>query len=278
MNKIGFIGTGLMGLPMAKNLQKKYMLNVFNRTKENASELINSGAIWINTAKQLAEESEIVILMLSNDEVCENVLTDVFQSLNKPLIINMSTVSKDQSIKLHSKAEHAGFKYLEAPVAGSTGPARNATLKILVGGNEANYLEVKNILLTMGDQIFYAGKIGKASILKLLINTNLAVQMGILAETMALAKKLDMDADLVLNAFNNTAVTTIVSKLKGPKILKNDFSVAFPYEHMLKDIVYTSELHKDLPITNATIASYRQGIDELAREDFSAIYKKYMEL
>ena len=101
--------------------------------------------------------------------------------------------------------------------------------------------------------------------------------MGILAETLALGKNLGMDTDLILKAFNNTAVTTVVSKFKGPKILNDNFDVAFPYEHMLKDVVYTNRLGNDLPITNATIKSYKVGLDKLARKDFSAIFSRYLE-
>ncbi|MFX1254129.1 MAG: NAD(P)-dependent oxidoreductase [Promethearchaeota archaeon] len=281
--KVGFIGTGLMGEPMASNVMKQFSLNVFNRTKEKAQELINAGATWADNPKAVTNLSDAVILMVTDDQACLDIFSDpngILATTNKDaVIINMSTISPNISIKLANQADQHNLRYLEAPVLGSTGPAQQGTLKILVGGEESLYKKYLPILQTMGDGIHFIGEVGKATVLKLLINANLATQIAILSETLAIGQQNGLDQKAILDVINNSAVGTVVSKIKGPNMISRKYPTAFPYEHMLKDLSYASRLSDSskLALITATKKVYEKGLNlDLKGADFSAVIEYYL--
>lgn len=280
--KVGFIGLGLMGEPMAQNLIKKYTLNIYNRTKSKAIELEEKGANWFDNPKLLADNSDIVILMLADNNACEEVILGdqgIINTSNKDcLIVNMSTVTPTTNRKLHRKINEAELQMIEAPVSGTIGPAKEGTLTILVGGGEGLFRQVKSVLNQMGKETYYIGPVGKASEMKLLINLNLAAQTAIFAETMILGQKLGMENKTMLELINNSAVATIVSKMKGENMLEGNFPTNFPLKYMVKDINYGLKIAEEenypSPLSSLLKDLYVMGIDR-GEEDFSAIMSVY---
>jgi hypothetical protein len=167
-------------------------------------------------------------------------------------------------------------------VAGSTGPAKQATLKILVGAEKELFEKVWPVLETMGDAVFHMGEVGKGAITKLLINANLGIQMAALGETLAMGQELGLNMELLLETINASAVATVVSRLKGPSMLERNYPVAFPYEHQTKDLRYASQLSTEprkLQLTRAARDAYAEGFAlDLQRKDLSAILERYLDL
>lgn len=284
--KIGFIGLGLMGFPMAENVLKKSQpenFTVWNRTveKSNSFKRANPSSTIGSSPSDVANKSDVVILVLTDDNANEQVMTDLIQANNSTLtVINMSTITPEKSIELHNKVRAKGFRYIEAPVSGTIGPAKQGTLKIYTGGVKELNDEMQSMLLTMGDQVFYIGEIGKASVIKLLINSNLAVYMSILSETLIAGEHLGLDKGKFLDIINGGIIATVASKLKGPNVLKDNFSVAFPFEHMLKDMSYSLSLldSEKMPLVDVVKKQYESGLNAEKGKDFSAIFNYYKTL
>ena len=281
--KIGFIGLGLMGFPMAENVLNKLhpeKFVIWNRTVEKSKSFVsNHPEVKIaSNPSEVADTSDVVVLVLTDDPANEAVMNDLLQTKNNSLtIVNMSTITPEKSISLHNKAKEKGFRYIEAPVSGTIGPAKQGTLKIYTGGAKELNDELQSLLLTMGDQVFYIGEMGKATTIKLLINSNLAVYMSILSETLLAGEKLGLDKEKFLNIINGGIIATVASKIKGPNVLKDNFSTAFPFEHMLKDMTYSLSLldSNKMPLVDVVKKQYEAVLESEKGKDFSAIFNYY---
>lgn len=278
--KVGFIGLGLMGQLMARNVMTKHELLVWNRTKSKANQLVSEGAHWARSPRELVDQVEVLVLMVTNNQACKDVLfgeEGVGHTENKDVIIvNMSTISPDVSSSLGWEVKQQGLRYVEAPVSGTTGPAEQGKLKIIAGGDKKDIDVVVPILETMGDKIFRVGEVGQGAKLKLLVNMNLAVQAVMFGETAILAESLGINPDLLLEVLNNTAVGTIVSKAKGKQMLEGHFPTMFPLQHMLKDLSYGLEMARpsgvDPKLSHLTRELFAKGVEDgLGDFDFSAI-------
>jgi 3-hydroxyisobutyrate dehydrogenase and related beta-hydroxyacid dehydrogenases len=165
---IGFIGLGRMGSRIAKNLLREYgKINVYNRSKEKAKEIISLGANFFDSPKELAKYSSIIFTMVSNSEAVKEVLLGnegAFHTARKgTYFIDMSTVEPDVSLEIYNEAKKNGFHFLDAPVIGSIDAAEKATLTIIVGGDKEDFDYVLPILQKVGKNIFYVGPSGSGS-------------------------------------------------------------------------------------------------------------------
>ena len=285
--KVGFIGLGLMGYPMAENVLTKFQpekLILYNRSSDKSRKFRTEhedNVTVVSSPVEVADLSDVVILMLTDNSANDDVMANLLKTVTKTLtIINMSTITPQKSIELCEKAVKKEFKYIEAPVAGTTGPAKQGTLKIYTGGSKDINDAMQSLLLTMGDKIFYMGEIGKAAIVKLLINSNLAIYMSILSETLLAAENLGIGSEKFLEIINSGPLATVASKGKGPNAVKNSFSVAFPFQHMLKDVTYSLSLldSTKLPLIDLVKKQYESGLNSEKDKDFSAIYNYYKQL
>ncbi len=284
--KIGFIGLGLMGFPMAENVLTKLQPDkffIYNRSTEKSKKFreTHDEVVAVSSPVEIGDNCDIAILVLTDDQANDDIMSKLLKTVSKDLtIINMSTITPQKSIELSEKVKKKGFKYLEAPVSGTIGPAKQGTLKIYTGGLKTVNDELQSILLTMGDQIFYVGDVGKASIVKLLINSILAVYMNILSETLLAADNLGIGKEKFLDIVNSGILATIASKGKGPNIIKDNYQVAFPFEHMLKDVTYSSSLldPAKMPLINLVKQQYEAGLEKEKGKDFSAIFDYYKQL
>ncbi len=276
MEKIGFIGLGKMGLPMSRRIleSKSYELFVYNRTpgKELDAQVVANPA-------ELASEVDRLVVMVSDDEACEVVLfgeNGVASSDARPLVINMSTISPKTSMDFEKRMEEMGFGYVEAPVLGSVGPATQGTLVVLAAGKEVE--RARDLFDIFGRVTYEFPQVGKAAEVKLLINTNLGVQMAILAETLSAAEKLGIPPERFMEVVNDSAVKTVVSQFKKDNLLKDEFPAAFPYRHLLKDLRYSVGMSSDagarVDLASATRDIYA-GSEELFDLDFSAVKRAY---
>ncbi|MCL5130034.1 NAD(P)-dependent oxidoreductase [Algibacter sp. L4_22] len=277
--KLGWIGLGNMGNPMAKNLIKAgFEVVVFNRTKEKETEFIESGAKSADSPQHLLEICDVVFTMLSNDEAVKAVFEGESGLLAKEqpgkLIINMSTVSPDTSRYLSKISSKHQLEFLEAPVSGSVKPAQDGTLIILVGGTVESYNKAKPIFDVLGKVSHHLGAIGVGSSAKLAINYLLGLNLQGLAETVLFAEKNGVSREDMLAIVNEGACGNGITKLKSSSIINNSFPAAFALKHLVKDLRLAKEAGLDAPLINPLFDSFNHAHDMgLGNEDVMAIMK-----
>lgn len=281
--KIGFIGLGIMGSRMAANLLKAgFDLTVFNRTKEKAEKLIDNGAKWGNSIEETAQESDVLITMLSTPEIVAKMAfggNGFLQHLNEDKVwINSSTIDNISAKLFTSKADEYGIKYLDAPVSGSLKPAENGELIFLVGGDKMvfeNHLEIFEI---MGKKSIYCGDYGSGSAMKLVINKILGEAMLAFAEGMKFGQTLGLNKQLLLDTLLNSAVVPPLMKLKREQIENENYEAEFPLKWLQKDLFLATRMAYEYGISLPS-GSNAKEIYAMAKEkglgdlDISAIYK-----
>ncbi|MCW3089794.1 MAG: 6-phosphogluconate dehydrogenase, partial [Ferruginibacter sp.] len=262
MMKIGWVGLGAIGTPMARNLLNKgFPVSVYNRTREKEKELINLGATAAPDLQHLSQVSELVITMVTDDEAVEQVYNGPNGLLANPvhgtLMIDMSTVSTQISKKLAKDCSHKGVRFLEAKVSGSVKPAEEGQLVIMAGGAMEDYQLALPVFETLGKRSFHLGEVGIASAAKLCLNYFLALTMQGLAETVLFAQYLNIDTADMLNLVNESALGSGVTRAKSQPILNNDFSPAFALKHITKDLRLVKNEGMDSPLFNPLLATYQ---------------------
>jgi 3-hydroxyisobutyrate dehydrogenase-like beta-hydroxyacid dehydrogenase len=279
---IGFIGLGIMGSRMAANLlDKGFDLIVYNRTKEKANGLLEKGAKWAKSPRELAQKADIVFTMLANPAIVEKVATGEEGFLpgmkEGALWVDSSTVNPSFSRRMAKEASSRGLRFLDAPVTGSLKPAEQGQLVFLVGGNENDLDEVRPYLNAMGKSIQHLGENGKGSSMKIIINLMLAQNMAVFSEAVSLGEALGLDKEVVMETLLEGPTAAPSLKLKKDNILSNQFEPEFPLEHLQKDLQLVSisafESNLAMPVANVTKEVYALAKQQgLSKKDFSAIY------
>jgi 3-hydroxyisobutyrate dehydrogenase/glyoxylate/succinic semialdehyde reductase len=281
--KIGFIGLGIMGSRMAKNLIKAgYDLIVWNRTKEKAKEFHSLGAKIANTPKEVAMHSNILFTMLSDPKAVEEVALNnegfLPHMLEGSIWVNTSTVDPFFTLKMYEIAKSFKVEFLDAPVLGSKDAAENSKLVFIVGGDRNTFRKVEPLLYKMGHQVIHVGEVGKGSSMKLVVNLMLGVSMIAFSEALALGESLGIDKNFLADTLSELPVAPPFLKRKRDKIKRGDFDVEFPLELMHKDLYLASlmgyEKNVSMFLTNMAMNLFGYGKKlGLARRDFSIIYK-----
>lgn len=287
MKKIGFIGLGIMGYPMASHLlDAGYEIIVYNRTQEKALKLLEKGATVAKSPSEVARESEIVFTMLANSDVVEElVLRDggVIEGAREGLIlINSSTVSPRFNIALHAKLAERNIIMLDVPVTGSGVQANAGTLTFMCGGDYDTYHKCIPMFEAMGNKSFYMGKIGAGSYTKLANNTMLALNMMSLAEAITMVSKCGIDPEIFVDVVSGGGSKSAMAESKTPKIVKRDFSPNFKASLMLKDIKLALELADDINLPTPFLSLSRELLQILknkgyGEEDLCSVVKIYEE-
>ena len=244
MIKVGFIGVGTMGCPMASNiLSKGNNLKFFDPyvQEENKSKLLNLGGQYCTSIKELLDERDFVITMLPNGnnvkEVCLGHDGLLKQDKKDFIYIDMSTILPADSIAINKEFESHNIKMFDAPVARLVNNAIDGTLLILVGGNQEKFNDIKPLLETMGSDVVYCGKSGSGSKMKIINNYMSIVSNIVTAETLSLVEKSGIDLNLAINLLTTTAAGKGHLNVSYPiKVLKNDVSPGFKNTLALKDL------------------------------------------
>ncbi len=285
MKRIGFIGLGIMGFPMASHLlEAGYELTVYNRTTEKSMKLQEKGANVATSAAQVASESEVVFTMLANSDVVEDVIfgeNGVVEGATDGLIvINCSTVSPESNIKLHDKLKESGIIFLDVPVTGSGVQANAGTLTFMCGGNHDVYEKCIPLFEAMGKKHFHMGDIGAGSYTKLANNTMLAINMMSLAEAIVMVAKCGIDPETFVEVVSGGGSKSAMAEAKTPKIVSRDFSPNFKTSLMLKDVNLALDLAKDISVVTPILALSKEILNigvsmGVGEEDLCAIVKCY---
>ena len=284
MKKIGWIGLGHMGLPMARNLKNAgYDVHVWNRSIEKAEK---SGLPYKESLEELVKEKDIIITMLFDSKSVEEVYKKIFdtcENIEKKVFIDMTTIHPDTAKWLAEEIIKRGGSFLEAPVLGSVIPAEKGELTIVVSGDEDVYEAHLDIFQVLGKAIFYMGNYGVASTMKLINNTVLGGFMAILAEAFGFAKKAGIDPKLALDVLANGAGQSLVLNAKKEKLLKEDYSTHFSVDLIHKDLTYALDLAQRKKYPTILTANTRELFNSaraygLSDKDFCAVLEIFKKL
>lgn len=287
MNKIGFIGLGVMGAPMAANLLRKgYLVTVYNRTPGKADELVALGAEIAATPAQAVSGSELVITMVSNDDSIRDVYygTDGIIASLMPgtIVMDSSTISPSLAKQLYADIAAKSSDFLDAPVTGSKPAAESGTLVFMVGGDERILSQAHDVIMAMARKIIYMGPCGSGQTAKLAHNTMVGIHAAAFAEGLAIASNGGIDAAAFLDLVQAGAANSRFAELKTPKLLDRDFSVQFSLSLMLKDLRLSSALSDSLrtptPVLEAVKSVFQVGeAMGLGNLDMAALVNCYEE-
>jgi 2-hydroxy-3-oxopropionate reductase len=237
--KVGFIGLGIMGRPMAKNLMDAgYELVLHNRTREKAEELADGGEGEVaDGPKQVAEQSDIVITMLPDTPDVEAVLGDVLEGVKEgALIVDMSTISPVATKELAARGKERGASMLDAPVSGGDVGAQQGTLSIMVGGEEEDFERARPLFEVMGKTITHVGPSGTGQVVKACNQVVVALTIEAVSEALVLGSKAGVEPEKVIEVLSGGLAGSKVMEMKGPKFLSHDFEPGFRVELHHKDL------------------------------------------
>src|SRR5215471_4809480 len=280
---IGFIGLGHMGSHMASRLiHAGYHLTVYDRTREKAHAI--AGAAVVETPKEAAAHSDVVISIVTDDAALEDVMLGPNGALAGThagsVIIDMSTVSPRASRHLYQAARTQGVAMIDAAVSGSVPQVEQGSLVIFVGGEQETYQRCQPLLGILGQSSFYMGPSGMGTTMKLVVNTLLGLGMQALAEAIALGEKAGLEQDVLLDVLGQTAVLTAGQKSKLENVRREQYPTQFALSLQHKDlhliIDEADAISVPMPATAVTLQMYTAALTKGMDEDFS-IMIKFME-
>ena len=286
--KIGFVGLGIMGKPMAKNLIKAgYELVVMDLNKEAVEELKGLGAKAGTSSSDVASKCDVIITMLPNSpHVKAAVLGEggiIEGAKSGTVVIDMSSIAPLASREVYAVLAAKGIDMLDAPVSGGEPKAIDGTLSVMVGGKKEVFDKYYDIMKVMAGSVVYVGEIGAGNIAKLCNQVVVALNISAVSEALILAKKAGVDPDLVYQAIRGGLAGSTVMEAKAPMMMDRNFKPGFKIDLHIKDlnnVLETShKLNVSLPLT-AQVMEIMQAIkaDGCGMEDHASIVKYYEKL
>lgn len=260
MIKIGFIGLGVMGNPMAKNILKAgYPLTVWNRTRSRMNELLTLGAEGANNPKEVAEKSDIVITMVSDSSDVEEVVLGSSGIIEgaKPgsIVVDMSTISPKTTQKIAQILSEKNVMMLDSPVSGGDVGAKQGTLSIMVGGPKEAFDKCLPVFQVLGKRITHMGENGMGQATKLCNQVIVGINLQAVSEGLLLGKKFGLDLDKLIEVISAGAGSSWGLANLGPKMVKRDFEPGFKVKHQQKDLrlVLSSASDLELPMPGTAL-------------------------
>ena len=285
--KLGFIGLGIMGKPMAKNLLKAgYELNICDINEEAVKEVEQAGGVACGTSKEVARGSDIIFTMLPNSPHVKTVILEkdgVLEGM-KPgtIVVDMSSIDPNVSIELEKAVAAAGGRMIYAPVSGGEPKAIDATLSFMCGGEQEVFDQVKPILEKMGASVVLVGPVGSGNMTKLANQIIVAVNIAALSEALVLAAKSGVNPENVYKAICGGLAGSTVMDAKAPMMLDRNFNPGFRIELHIKDLTNamnaSQAVDMELPMTEKVLEMMKILAEEgMGKCDHSAILRYYEE-
>lgn len=269
MPTVAVLGTGTMGAPIAANLLAAgFPVAVWNRTQSKAQPLADKGARLAPTPTEAVESADVVLTMLADGEAASDTMAGpggALAALSPDSVwIQMGTIGLEWSGRLAELASKNGIAFVDAPVTGSDGPARDAQLVVLASGPDDARERVQPIFDAIGRRTLWLGPAGYGTRLKLALNNWLVTQVETAAETLALTEALGMDPHLLVDAVADSPLGSTFAVAKANSMLARDFVPGFPLRHALKDALLALSAARDqgleLPLTDALVQRWEEGI------------------
>lgn len=281
--KIGFLGLGIMGSAMARNLLKAGLpLSVYNRTPDKAKDLVAAGAILAASPLELAGATDVIIAMVTGPEAVDALLwgedgaAGAFN--NDKTFVNMSSVPPRYTRELARELAPLAVTFIDAPVSGTKRPAEEGKLVILAGGDPDKITALAPVFQVLGQKVVYCGPVGQGSMMKMAINLLLGVMMTGLAESLNFAQKNGLDGDALLEVITAGALNCGLFQMKAPMLQTGTFPPNFPLKHMTKDLKFIIDTAYDsgtpVPTAHTVLQLYRAGVGfGLGDDDFAGVFK-----
>ena len=273
MKKIGFIGVGIMGKSMVRNLMKAgFELHIYARTKSKVEDVIAEGAVFHESIGACVKDCDAVITIVGFPQDVEEVYFDAGNIIDSAkagaYLIDMTTTSPQLAEKIYKVGKEKGFHVLDAPVTGGDTGAKAGTLSILVGGDKVDYEACMPLFEAMGTNINYQGNAGAGQHCKLANQILIAGALSGVCEALAYVKAKGLDADTVLKSLSSGAAGSAQLTNLGPKIVKEDYAPGFFMKHFIKDmklaLIESNMSGLDLGILSQALAN----CEELEAEGF----------
>ncbi len=263
---VGFIGLGIMGSGMARNLlEKGHDLVVWNRSREKMTPLVEAGATPANSPREVAERAEVVMICVSDTPDVEAVVAGddgVLAGLSEgSLVVDHSTISPSATLELAARVEQKGARWLDAPISGGSEGAQRGTLSIMVGGDEASYRRALPYLEAYGTTIVHVGGQGAGQMVKLVNQVLVVVNQLAVSEALLLAQAGELDLRKTLDAVKGGAAGSWMLANRGPQMIDRDWRPGFTIDLQEKDLRLVleaaDELGVPLPGTALVFQLYR---------------------
>ena len=267
MEKIGFIGVGVMGKSMVRNLMKSgYEVSVYTRTKSKITDIIEEGAVWCDDIKTCVKDKDVIITIVGYPKDVEEVYFGERGILNNAkegsIVIDMTTTSPELSVRIYNEAKVRKIKAIDAPVSGGDVGARNATLSIMAGGEKEVFEECKDILSCMGNNIIYEGKAGSGQHTKMANQIAIAGAVSGVCEAITYARNTGLDIEKMLNSISEGAAGSWQMNNMAPKMINRDFEPGFYIKHFIKDMKIAIEeckkCNSELVVLNKVLEMYEK--------------------
>lgn len=283
--KVGFIGLGIMGRPMAKNLVKAgHELVVFDFNKEAVADLVSCGAAAAESGKEVAEQAQVIITMVPNSpHVRAAVLGEhgVAEGA-KPgtVVIDMSSIDPTESKTIGAELEKFGIEMMDCPVSGGEPKAIDGTLSVMCGGKKELFDKYYDLLMVMAGSVVYVGELGSGNVAKLANQMVVAINIAAVSEALTFAKKAGTDPELVYQAIRGGLAGSTVMDAKAPMMLARNFKPGFRIELHIKDLNNALNaahaISSPAPLT-AQLMEVMQYLraDGYDKEDHSSIVRYY---
>ena len=286
--KIGFIGLGIMGKPMSKNLRKAgYELVVCDMTRAAVDELVALGATAAATAKEVAQQVDLVITMLPNSPEVKQVLLGsggVIEGARPGLIVvDMSSIAPLVSQEVAARLTEKGIEMLDAPVSGGQPKAIEGTLAVMVGGKQEIFDRCLPVFKPMAASVVRVGNIGAGTIAKLANQVVVALNIAAVSEALVLAAKAGADPDLVFKAIRGGLAGSTVMEAKAPLMMDRKFNPGFRINLHIKDLTNAldtaHQVGAPLPLTAAMLDIMQAlKVDGLGDSDHGAVVRHFEKL
>ncbi|MGY3778876.1 NAD(P)-dependent oxidoreductase [Isobaculum melis] len=273
MKKIGFIGTGVMGASIVKHLLKAgYAVNVYNRTKSKADEVVALGAVWQDTPALVTKASDVVFTIVGYPQDVEEVYVGeqgIFSEATPAhILVDMTTSTPTLAKKLYQLGKDQGIAVLDAPVSGGDLGAKNGTLTVMVGGDQTAYEQAAPIIEVFSGKMNLQGPAGSGQHTKMANQIMIAGTMVGMSELMVYADKAGLNVEKVLDTVGGGSAANWSLANYGPRILKQDYSAGFFVKHFIKDLRIALDEADKMGLTLPGTALAAQLYEQLAEAGF----------
>ena len=270
MTKIGIIGTGMLGEAVGLHLlDSKYEVTVYNRTKDKVENLVKHGAVAVESPKDVAGKSEIVITVVKDASAVSDVAFGnngiIYGKHDDLVVADMSTINPNSAKEISQKFSDSGVSFLEIPVMGGPNVAIDGKLVMMISGNEKTYEKFSDVFDTIAEKTFFLGESGTAHSIKLAMNLQIAMLALSLSEGITLTRKAGFDPEIFLKILNSTYFKTGMSEKKAYKMIKDNFEPTFTLQNLKKDLDTINEaaesFNAELSMSKMASKVYQNAMD-----------------
>ena len=270
MTKIGIIGTGMLGEAVGLHLlDSKYEVTVYNRTKDKVENLVKHGAVAVESPKDVAGKSDIVITVVKDASAVSDVAFGnngiIYGKHDDLVVADMSTINPNSAKDISQKFSDSGVSFLEIPVMGGPNVAIDGKLVMMISGNEKTYEKFSGVFDTIAEKTFFLGESGTAHSIKLAMNLQIAMLALSLSEGITLTRKAGFDPEIFLKILNSTYFKTGMSEKKAYRMIKDNFEPTFTLQNLKKDLDTINEaaesFNVELSMSKMASKVYQNAMD-----------------